>query len=273
MVNNNQLQDIANVLRRDVAIMTSHAGSGHPTSCFSCAELMSCLFFNEMKWDIHNPNNPDSDEFILSKGHAAPILYSALFRAKAINNDLNGLRTLHSNLEGHPMPKSFPWVKVATGSLGQGLSVGIGMAIASKIENRKNRIFVLLGDSEISEGSNWEAFSLASYYKLNNLIAIIDVNRLGETRETQLGYHLEEYKKRIESFGWQSITIDGHNINQIINSLSKAGKTNKPLCIIAKTIKGKGVSFLENKEHIHFRLVYLVRGKYLLSDPLILQIR
>ena len=247
----NQLQDIANVLRRDVAIMTTHAGSGHPTSCFSCAELISCLFFNEIKWDVKNPNNPDSDEFILSKGHAAPILYSALFRAGAIKDNLIGLRNLHSRLEGHPIPKSFPWVKVATGSLGQGLSIGIGMALASKIENRNNRIFVLLGDSETSEGSVWEAFSLAHYYKLNNLIAIIDVNRLGETRETQLGHNISEYKKRLESFGWHAINIDGHNISQILNALSKSGKTNKPLCIIAKTFKGKGISFLENKEHWH----------------------
>src|SRR3989338_6055394 len=237
MVSDKQLQDIANVLRRDVTIMTTHAGSGHPTSCFSCAEIVSCLFFNEMNFDITNPDNPDNDEFILSKGHAAPILYSALFRAGCIKDNLNHLRKLNSRLEGHPIPKSFPWVKVATGSLGQGLSIGIGMALASKIENRKNRIFVLLGDSETSEGSVWEAFSLAPYYKLNNLIAIIDVNRLGETRETQLGHNLNEYKKRLESFGWHAITIDGHNISQILNALSKSGKTNKPLSIITKTFK------------------------------------
>ncbi|MEM3113057.1 MAG: transketolase [Candidatus Pacearchaeota archaeon] len=250
-----KFQDISNVLRRDVAIMTTNAGSGHVSSCFSCSEIISCLFFHEMAWDPHNFDNPDSDEFILSKGHVAPILYSVLFRAGAIKDDLNGLRKLHSNLEGHPMPKSLSWTKVATGSLGQGLSIGIGMALASKIEKRKNRVFVLLGDSEISEGSVWEAFSLAGYYRLNNLIAIIDVNRLGQTRETQLGHNINGYKKRIEVFGWDTIEIDGHNIRQILKALSKSGRTKKPVCIIAKTIKGKGVSFIEDKENWHGKVL------------------
>src|SRR3989344_698257 len=251
MVSDKQLQDIANVLRRDVTIMTTHAGSGHPTSCFSCAEIVSCLFFNEMNFDITNPDNPDNDEFILSKGHAAPILYSALFRAGCIKDNLNHLRKLNSRLEGHPIPKSFPWVKVATGSLGQGLGIGIGMSLASRFDNRKYRTFVLLGDSEMAEGSVWEAFSLAGYYKLNNLCAIIDVNKLGQTGETTLGYKLDDYKRRIESFGWNVVKIDGHNVEEINNSLGKIGKTNKPLCIIAKTIKGKGVSFLEGKNGWH----------------------
>ncbi len=251
MVSNMQLENIANVLRRDVAIMTTHAGSGHVTSCFSCAEIISCLFFNTMNWDINNHNNPDNDEFILSKGHAAPILYSALFRAGCIKDNLNHLRKLHSRLEGHPVPKSLLWVKIATGSLGQGLGAGIGMSLAAKFDNRKYRTFVLLGDGEMAEGSVWEAFAFAGHYKLNNLCAIIDVNKLGQTGETMLGYKLDDYKRRVESFGWHVIKINGHNIEEINNALSKIGKTNKPLCIIAKTIKGKGVSFLEGKNGWH----------------------
>jgi len=249
-----KIQDIANVLRRDVAIMTTHAGSGHITSCFSCAEIIATLFFNEMNWDIKNPDNPDNDEFILSKGHASPILYSALFRARAKdmdNQNLNSLRKLSSSLEGHPMPRSLPWIKVATGSLGQGLSAGAGMALAGNLQKRKFKTFVLLGDGEIAEGSNWEAFQFASHYKLNNLIAIIDVNNLGQTGETALDYNLKTYKERINSFGWETIVIDGHNVKQILSALEKSSKSKKPLCIIAKTIKGKGVSFLEGKNGWH----------------------
>ena len=148
-----QLGDIANVLRKDVAIMTTHAGSGHVTSCFSCSEIISTLFFDEMHYYPSNPNNVDNDEFILSKGHAAPILYAALFRANAVKGDINTLRKLNSNFEGHPMPQSFSWVKVATGSLGQGISVGVGMALAAKLKNRRYRTYVLMGDSETAEGS------------------------------------------------------------------------------------------------------------------------
>jgi transketolase len=249
MVNNKQLSDIANVLRRDTAIMTTHADSGHPTSCFSCAEIMSVLFFDQMSYDVKNPNNPDNDEFILSKGHAAPIIYSALYRNKSIKANLNTLRDLHSKLEGHPMPKSLKQIKVATGSLGQGLSVGIGMALAAKLNKRNYKTYVLMGDSETAEGSIWEAFQLGSYYNLNNLVAIIDANRLGQRGQTMLGHEVKKYKKRISSFGWNAIVIDGHSISQIKKALNK--KSKKPLAIIAKTMKGKGVSFLENKEGWH----------------------
>ena len=246
-----QLGDIANVLRKDVAIMTTHAGSGHVTSCFSCSEIISTLFFDEMHYYPGNPNNADNDEFILSKGHAAPILYAALFRAKGVKGDINTLRKLNSNFEGHPMPQSFSWVKVATGSLGQGLSVGVGMALAAKLKNRRYRTYVLMGDSETAEGSVWEAFQLASYYKLSNLCAIIDVNRLGQRGETMLGHNLKSYKKRITSFGWNAIVIDGHDVSHIRSAFNRARASNKPTAIIARTFKGKGVSFLENKEGWH----------------------
>lgn len=246
-----QLKDIANVLRRDVAIMTTHARSGHLTSCFSCSEIISTLFFDEMHYTPDNSENPDNDEFILSKGHAAPILYSALYRAKAIKGDINTLRKLNSNFEGHPMPKSFPWAKVATGSLGQGLSVGIGMALAARLKGKKYRIYVLMGDSETAEGSVWEAFALASHYKLSNLCAIIDVNRLGQTGETMLGHNIKSYRKRISSFGWNTIVINGHDISQIQRAFNRARASSKPTAIIAHTFKGHGVSFLENKENWH----------------------
>lgn len=249
-----ELQDLANILRRDVIKMTTEAGSGHPTSCLSCAEIVSSLFFKEIRYDVKNPFNEDNDEFILSKGHAAPILYSVLFRSGCIKNNLGTFRKLNSPLEGHPVPR-LKWVKAATGSLGQGLSVGVGMALAAKLQKRKFRVYVLIGDSELAEGSNFEALQLASHYKLNNLCAIIDVNRLGQTGPTMLGYNLDIYKKRISSFGWNTITINGHNISQIIKALKKSRNSKKPTAIIAKTIKGKGVSFLENDENYHGKVL------------------
>ncbi len=251
-----ELYDIANVLRKDVLQMTTSAGSGHPTSCLSCAEIVSALFFNEMKYDVSEAENPDNDEFILSKGHAAPILYSALFRAGCIKNKLNDLRKLNSPLEGHPIPSpDLKWSKVATGSLGQGLSAGVGMALASKLQGRKFRTYVLLGDSEMAEGSVWEAAQLSSYYKLNNLTAIIDVNRLGQRGETMLGHDMKNYAERIKSFGWNVKIINGHDIGQILNAFTTAKKSSKPFAVLAKTLKGKGVSFLEDKNGWHGRVL------------------
>ena len=245
------LKDIASILRRDSIKMTSEAGSGHPTSCLSCAEIISVLFFNEMSYDITNPNNPDNDEFVLSKGHAAPILYSALYRAGCIKDNLLSLRKINSRLEGHPIPRSLPWIKVATGSLGQGLGVGVGFALAAKLQSRKFRTYVLLGDSEIAEGSIYEAIELAVKNKLENLVAIIDINRLGQRGETILGHDIKSYKKRFRGFGAKIISIDGHNIKQIKRALKKARKSKIPTIILAKTYKGYGVSFLNNKEGWH----------------------
>ncbi|MCH8945641.1 MAG: transketolase [Nanoarchaeota archaeon] len=250
-MNPKTLQDLANVLRRDVLKMTTAAGSGHPTSCLSCAEIMSVLFFNEMSYDSKNPFNPDNDEFILSKGHAAPILYSSLYRAGCIKNDLMKLRKLNSPLEGHPLPRSVNWIKVATGSLGQGLSVGVGFGLAGKLQKRKFRTYVLLGDSETAEGSVFEALELASHYKLNNLVAIVDINRLGQRGETMLGHTISDYRKRFKGFGWDVVTINGHDIKQIKKALGKSKHSKKPTLIMARTFKGHGVSFLENKEDWH----------------------
>ena len=254
MTNTKQLGDIANVLRRDVAEMTTAAGSGHPSSCFSCAELIATLFFSEMKYDIHDAENPDNDEFILSKGHAAPILYSALFHAGCIKNDLMKLRKLESALEGHPLPsKGMKWIKVATGSLGQGLSVGVGFALAGRLQGRKFRTYVLVGDSEMAEGSNYEAMQIAAHYKLNSLCAIVDVNRLGQRGETMHGWKTSDYKQKFEAFGWEARIVDGHDVGEICSALEASRNSNKPLAIIAMTVKGKGVSFMENKEGWHGR--------------------
>src|SRR3989344_4791141 len=243
------LRNIANVLRRDVLTMTSAAGRGHPTSFMSWAEIMSVLFFSEMAYVVED--NQDNDRFVLSKGHAAPILYAALHRAGVIKEELSGLRTLRSSLEGHPIPSSLPWAKVATGSLGQGLSAGAGMALAAKLTGRNYRTYVLLGDSEMTEGSVFEALQFCSYYKLNNICAIIDVNRLGQRGQTMQGHDLEAYRKTISGFGWKTIVIDGHDVEQLSNAFIEARASPVPVAIVAKTLKGKGVSFLENKEGWH----------------------
>lgn len=245
------LKKISNVLRRDVLKMTTVAGSGHPTSCLSCADIMSVLFFDHMRYDIKNAFNEDNDEFILSKGHAAPILYSALYRAGAIKDNLMSLRKLNSNLEGHPIPSSLKWAKVASGSLGQGLSVGVGMALAAKLQNKNYKTYVLVGDSEMAEGSVYEALQLASYYKLNNLVLIVDFNRLGQRGETMTAHNSSELGRRIASFEWDVSAINGHDFSQVRAALGAAMKTDKPSAIIAKTFKGRGVSFLENKENWH----------------------
>lgn len=245
-----QLSAMADVLRRDSLTMTTKAEGGHPSSCLSCAEIMSVLFFDEMAYDPGNAENQDNDEFVLSKGHAAPILYSCLYHSGCARYDLNGLRKFNSPLEGHPMPFT-KWIKFATGSLGQGLSLGAGLALGMKIQKRKNKVFVLLGDSEMAEGSNWEAIQLISFYNLNNLIAIVDINRLGQRGETMLGHDISKYKKRFESFGWEAIQVDGHNIKQIISAFEKARTSESPVVILAKTLKGKGVKFIENKEGWH----------------------
>jgi len=249
MGSSKELRDIANIMRRDVLKMTTKAGSGHPTSCMSMAEIMSCLFFSHMKYNVEDPHDPGNDEFVLSKGHAAPILYSALSRAGAVSGDLMSLRKFGSKFEGHPIPSVFPWAKTASGSLGQGLGFGVGLALSAKLAKQDYETFVLLGDSEMAEGSNYEAMQLASFYGLGNLTAIVDINRLGQSRETMLGHHAVAYKKRFESFGWKAIIVEGHNVNEVLSALKK--KSNVPKVILALTIKGKGFPYVENKEGWH----------------------
>ena len=247
------LQDKATRLRIDSVRSTTEAGSGHPTSCASAAEIMAVLFYSVMRYDPRDPHNRDSDVFVLSKGHAAPILYAAWAEAGAFPREkLLTLRKIDSDLEGHPTPR-LPFVDVATGSLGQGLSVGAGMALDTKqFENSDQRVFVLMGDGESAEGSVWEAAQWASLHRLNNLCAIIDINRLGQSQPTMLQYQLEIYKARWEAFGWQALIVDGHNIPDLLAAFETANRvSDRPTIVLARTLKGKGLTGIEGLEHWH----------------------
>ncbi len=246
------LKGIANQLRIHSIAATTAAGSGHPTSCCSAAEVVAALFFGHMRYDAKNPHYHNNDRFVLSKGHAAPLLYAAWAEAGLFPaEDLLKLRTIGSDLEGHPTPR-LPFVDVATGSLGQGLSAGVGMALAARMDNLDYRTYVLLGDGEIAEGGVWEAASLAGICKLNNLIAIVDANRLGQSQATAFGHDINVYRDRFKSFGWRVETLDdGHDLEEIEEVLGGVGLDDKPLAIIAKTYKGAGVSFLQDKDGWH----------------------
>ncbi|HTA94901.1 MAG TPA: transketolase [Verrucomicrobiae bacterium] len=245
------LKGIANQLRIHSIEATTAAGSGHPTSCCSAADIVATLFFGQMRYDAKNPHFYNNDRFILSKGHAAPLLYAAWAENGFIPiPELATLRQFKSELEGHPTPR-LAFVDVATGSLGQGLSVGVGIALAAHLDKLDYNTYVLLGDGEIAEGAVWEAASLAGVNKLNNLIAIVDANRLGQSQETAFGHHIEVYRDRFEAFGWRVEDIDGHDIEEIAEVLGGVGLDDKPLAIIAKTYKGAGVSFLQDKDGWH----------------------
>ncbi|MGA2685803.1 MAG: transketolase [Verrucomicrobiota bacterium] len=245
------LKGIANQLRIHSITATTAAGSGHPTSCCSAADVVAALFFGHMRYDAKNPHYHNNDRFILSKGHAAPLLYAAWAETGLFpTGDLLKLRTFGSDLEGHPTPR-LSFVDVATGSLGQGLSVGVGMALAARLDKLDYNTYVLLGDGEIAEGSVWEAASLAGVYKLNNLIAIVDANRLGQSQATAFGHDIGVYRKRFEAFGWRVEDIDGHDLEEISEVLGGVGLNDQPLAIIAKTYKGAGVSFLQDKDGWH----------------------
>jgi transketolase len=237
------LRRVARRLRRLVIQMTTAAGSGHPTSCMSCADIVAALFFRHMRWDPTDPSARNVDSFVLSKGHAAPILWAALHEAGAISDDLMTLRRFGSNLEGHPTPNN-PWVKVATGSLGQGLAACNGMAEANRLDKIDARLFCLLGDGECSEGSVWEAAQFASLNGLANIVAIVDVNGLGQSDRTPYQHDTSVFARRFAAFGWRTIEIDGHDMTAILTALADA-ETSGPTAILARTEKGKGVSVLE----------------------------
>ncbi len=249
----NDLKQLARLVRYHILTSTTSAGSGHPTSSLSATDLMTVLMFGGFfKADLNKPEYINNDRLIFSKGHAAPLLYSLYAAAGKISDkEMMTLRKFGSRLEGHPT-LDFPYTEAATGSLGQGLSVGVGMALNAKyLDRAPYRTFVLLGDSEMAEGSSWEAMQLAAYYKLTNLIGIIDVNRLGQRGETMHGHDVNDYVKKVEAFGWEVGLVDGHNAIEISAVFERAFRADKPFMIVAKTVKGKGVSFLEDKEGWH----------------------
>ncbi len=249
-----KLEKLARLIRYYILLSTTEAGSGHVTSSLSAVELMTALFFGgSFCYDADNPDYPNNDRIIFSKGHGAPLFYSLWLAAgKVTEEEMRTLRKFKSPLEGHTTTR-FRFVEASTGSLGQGLSIGLGMALnAKQIDKLTCRTFVLLGDGEMAEGSQWEALQLGAYYRLNNLIGIIDVNRLGQRGETMYGHDLSAYERRISAFGWETITIDGHSLGEIINAYQKALESrDRPVMIIARTVKGKGVSFIEDKENWH----------------------
>jgi transketolase len=250
-VDDKTLARMAQKLRRHSLEMTSEAASGHPTTCMSCAEIVSVLFFDEMRFDPKDPSGRDQDVFVLSKGHAAPILWAALKEVGAISEDLLTLRRYDSPLEGHPTPRS-PWVRVATGSLGQGLAAAAGMAWARKLDGSEARVYALLGDGEAAEGSVFEAAQYASFNTLDNLCAILDVNRLGQSGPTMYQHDVGVYADRFEAFGWNVAVVDGHDVPELRDAFARARAAgDKPSVIVARTLKGKGVSFLEDKDGWH----------------------
>src|SRR5881628_2798796 len=240
------LKNVATQLRIDSIRATSEAASGHPTSCCSMAELMAALFFGEMRFDPKDPHNPDADRFILSKGHAAPILYAAWAEAGAFaREELLKLREIGSDLEGHPTPR-LPFVDVATGSLGQGICAAIGTALNARRIKSDYRTYVLLGDGESAEGSVWEAGNVAAIDGLDNLCGITDVNGLGQSRATMWRHDMEQFARRWRAFGWHAIVVDGHDLNALFDAYAEARSIkSQPTMILARTIKGKGVSFVE----------------------------
>ena len=247
------LHNKAAQLRIDSVRSTSEAGSGHPSSCCSAADIVAVLFFSVMRYDPRNPKAANTDRFVLSKGHAAPLLYAAWAEAGLFpKSDLLKLRTLTSDLEGHPTPR-LSFVDMATGSLGQGLAAGIGLALnAKRLEKNTARAYVLMGDGESVEGSVWESVELARQFKLDNLCAIVDINRLGQSDPTMLQHDMKAYKARWSGFGWNALVVDGHNHKALLAAFAHAAKTKgKPTVLLAKTFKGKGISFMENHPSWH----------------------
>lgn len=247
-----QWRDLAQSLRAHSIRCTTKAGSGHPSSSLSGAELMAVLQASHLRYDFDNPEHPNNDHLIFSKGHACPLLYAMYRTAGAISDEeLLSLRVFGSKFEGHPTPL-IPWVDAATGSLGQGLPIGVGVAIAGKyLDELPFRVWVLCGDSEMAEGSMWEACATATHYMLDNLVAIVDVNRLGQRGPTALGHDMEAYAARARGFGWHAIIVDGHDVDAIDAAYREAETAGKPTMILAKTQKGHGSSLLSDVEGWH----------------------
>jgi transketolase len=253
MDRNDFRRELAQQVRVDSIRSSDAGGSGHPTSSMSAADLMAVLLDGHLKLDFDDPSNPAGDHLVFSKGHASPLLYACFKAAGAISDDeLLSFRKLGSRFEGHPTPV-IPWVDVATGSLGQGLPVAAGLALAAKRFDRSpSRVWCLCGDSEMAEGSIWEAFDHASHWELDNLVAIVDVNRLGQTGETMHGWNLDVYAERARAFGWEAIEVDGHDVEAIEDAYAQAeGTSGRPTAIIARTKKGAGVKAVEDQPGRH----------------------
>ncbi|MEU0432469.1 transketolase [Streptomyces sp. NPDC006290] len=253
-MNTRQLIDLAQQLRVDSVRAADAAGSGHPTSSMSAADLMAVLLANRLRYDFERPQHPGNDRFVLSKGHASPLLYAAYKAAGAVSEaELLTFRKAGSRLEGHPTPRQLPWVETATGSLGQGLPVGVGIALAGKRLDRTGyRIWVLCGDSELAEGSVWEAAEHAGYEHLDNLTLIVDVNRLGQRGPTRHGHDLDAYARRFRAFGWHAVEVDGHDVDAIDTAFAEAESTSgRPTVVLARTLKGKGVASVQDREGLH----------------------
>ncbi|MER6688899.1 transketolase [Streptomyces minutiscleroticus] len=248
------LAELGQQLRVDSVRAADAAGSGHPTSSMSAADLVAVLFARHLRYDFDRPDHPGNDRFILSKGHASPLLYATYKAAGAIDDaELLTFRESGSRLEGHPTPRRLPWVEVATGSLGQGLPIGVGVALSGKrLDRVGHRVWVLCGDSELAEGSVWEAVEQASFENLDNLTAIVDVNRLGQRGATRHGHDLDAYARRFKAFGWHTVEIDGHDADAIDRAYAEAASTaGQPTVVLARTLKGKGVLAAEDKEGLH----------------------
>jgi transketolase len=251
---NRETASLARQLRVDSVRAADAAGSGHPTSSLSAADLMAVLLERHLHYDFDRPDHPGNDRFILSKGHASPLLYAAYKAAGAVTDDeLLTFRAKDSRLEGHPTPRRLPWVEVATGSLGQGLPVGVGMALSGKrLERIPYRVWVVCGDSELAEGSVWEAAEHAGYEHLDNLTVVVDVNRLGQRGPTRHEWDLDAYARRFAAFGWHVIEIDGHDIDEVDRAFQEAASTaRQPTAVLARTVKGKGVTAAEDREGLH----------------------
>ncbi len=250
-MNYENLTLIANKMRKNILKMIHSANSGHPGGSLSSVEIVTYLYFKEM--NIESPTDENRDKFILSKGHGAPVLYSVLMEKGFISKELmSTLRQIDSKLQGHPDMKKLPGVEASTGSLGQGLSIANGIALANKLDNKKSRVFALLGDGEVQEGMVWEAAMLAAHYNLDNLTAILDHNGLQIDGRNDDVMKVEPLDKKWESFGWHVIKADGHDFKSLENAFEERKKiTGRPAIIIAETIKGKGVSFMEDKSGWH----------------------
>ena len=253
MNNKIQLEEISKLIRKDIVSMLTESASGHPGGSLSIADIMAVLFFREMNISSENPKDPNRDRFVLSKGHAAPALYSALARKGYFPvEELKTLRKTGTRLQGHPNMNDLPGIDMSTGSLGQGISAAVGMALAGKLDKKDYRVYTILGDGELEEGQVWEASMSAAHYKLDNLTAFIDFNGLQIDVNTENVMNPSPIDKKFEAFGWNVIVIDGHNYDEIIDAIEKSKNAkNKPTAIVCKTIKGKGVSFMENEASWH----------------------